>query len=55
MLCFTEIICLDVLLEEEPLLNYGGGASRITDTILMEGTDFPLGLIANDTLLVTDK
>ena len=55
MLCLTEVIRLDVLLEEEPLFDYGSRTSRITNTILMEGTNFPLGLVANDALFVTDE
>ena len=55
MFLLAKIILLDVFLEEEPFLNYGGWASRITNTILMEGANFPLGLIANDALFVTDE
>ena len=55
MLFSTKIILLDVLLKEEPLLDNGGRTSRIADTIFMEGANFPLGLIANDALLVTDE
>ena len=55
MLFMAKIILLDMLLKEEPLLNYGGWASWITNTILMEGTDFTFDLIFNDAFFVTDE
>ena len=55
MLLLAKIIRLDVFLEEEPLFDYGSRTSRITNTILMEGANFPLGLVANDALFVTDE
>ena len=55
MLFIAKIILLDMLLKEEPLLNYCGWASWITNTILMEGTNFPFDLIFNDAFFVTDE
>ena len=55
MLFLAKIILLNVLFKEQPLLDNGGRTSRIANTIFMEGANFPLGLIANDALLVADE